>query len=203
MDVHRSQAEQLEDRVGTVTLLPSAAPPHNLPSTPTSFVGRERELAEVGRLLVDHRLITMTGPGGCGKTRLALRAAFDVLERFPDGLWWIGLASQRDPELVGAAIAETLGVRPLPGLTPFQAAGAYLASRRSLLILDNCEHLAEACAEAAEALVNAGPGVWSWPPAARHSAPARRPSGGFPPLRRRTPWCCSSSGLARPAPTSS
>jgi predicted ATPase/DNA-binding CsgD family transcriptional regulator len=160
LDTHRSPAAQLDDRVGTVRLLRSAAPPHNLPATPTSFVGRERELAEVERLLIDHRLVTLTGPGGCGKTRLALRVASDVLERFPDGTWWVGVASQRDPELVGAAIAETLGVRPLPGLTPLQAAGAYLASRRSLVILDNCEHLTEACAEAGDALANAGAGVF-------------------------------------------
>jgi predicted ATPase/DNA-binding CsgD family transcriptional regulator len=160
LDAHRSQAEQRDDRVGTVRLLRSAAPLHNLPEPPTSFVGRARELAEVERLLVDHRLVTLTGPGGCGKTRLALRVASDVLERFPDGAWWVGMASQRDPELVGAAVAETLGVRPLPGLTPLQAAGAYLASRRSLVILDNCEHLAEACAETAEALANAGAGVF-------------------------------------------
>jgi predicted ATPase/DNA-binding CsgD family transcriptional regulator len=160
LDAHRSQAEQPDDHVGTIRLLRSAAPTHNLPAPPTSFVGRERELTEVGRLLVDHRLVTLTGPGGCGKTRLALRVASGVLERFPDGAWWVGVASLRDPELVGAAIAETLGVRPLPGLTPLQAAGAYLASRLSLVILDNCEHLAEACADAAEALVSAGPGVF-------------------------------------------
>jgi predicted ATPase/DNA-binding CsgD family transcriptional regulator len=159
LDSHRSQAEQPPDHVGTVRLVQSAAPPHNLPAPSTSFVGRERELAEVGRLLVDHRMVTLTGPGGCGKTRLALRVASDFLESFPDGAWWVGMASERDPELVGAAIAETLGVRPLPGLTPLQAAGAYLASRRSLVILDNCEHLAEACATTADALVNAGPGV--------------------------------------------
>jgi predicted ATPase/DNA-binding CsgD family transcriptional regulator len=150
----------MDDRVATVRRLRGASPPHNLPAPPTSFVGRERELAEVGRLLVEHRLVSLIGPGGCGKTRLALQVASDVLERFPDGAWWVGMASQRDPELVGAAIAETLGVRPLPALTPLQAAGAYLASRRSLVILDNCEHLADACAEAADALVNAGPGVF-------------------------------------------
>jgi predicted ATPase/DNA-binding NarL/FixJ family response regulator len=160
LDPNRSQAEKPDDGAGAVKLLRSAAPPNNLPTPSTSFVGRERELAEVGRLLVDHRLVTLTGPGGCGKTRLAIRAASEALERFVHGTWWVGLASQRDPELVGGAIAATLAVRALPGLTPLQVAQAYLASRRCLIILDNCEHLAEACAEAAEALVNAGPGVF-------------------------------------------
>ena len=127
--------------------------PNNLPLQLSSFVGRERELAELGRLLADHRLITLTGAGGCGKTRLALQAASETLERFPDGAWWVELAPLGEEELVGAAIAEALGVRPLPGMTELQAAGAYLARRRALLILDNCEHLAGAGAEAAEALL--------------------------------------------------
>jgi predicted ATPase/class 3 adenylate cyclase/DNA-binding CsgD family transcriptional regulator len=131
--------------------------PNNLPLQLSSFVGRERELAELGRLLADHRLITLTGAGGCGKTRLALQAASETLERFPDGAWWLELAPLGDEELVGATIAEALGVRPLPGVTSLQAAGAYLSSRRSLVILDNCEHLAGGCAEAAESLLRAAP----------------------------------------------
>jgi predicted ATPase/class 3 adenylate cyclase/DNA-binding CsgD family transcriptional regulator len=133
--------------------------PNNLPLQLSSFVGRERELAELGRLLADHRLITLTGAGGCGKTRLALQAASETLERFPDGAWWVELAPLGDEALVGAAIAEALGVRPLPGMTPLQAAGAYLASHRALVILDNCEHLLGACAEAAESLLQADPDV--------------------------------------------
>ena len=117
------------------------------------------ELAEVGRLLADHRLVTLTGAGGCGKTRLALQAASETLDRFPDGAWWVELAPLAEERLVGAAIAEALGVRPLPGMTELQAAGAYLAPRRALLVLDNCEHLAEACAEAAESLLGAAPEV--------------------------------------------
>jgi predicted ATPase/class 3 adenylate cyclase/DNA-binding CsgD family transcriptional regulator len=133
--------------------------PNNLPVQLSSFVGREAELAELGRLLPDHRLLTLTGAGGCGKTRLALQAASEALERFPDGAWWVELAAQHDPKLVGAAIAEALGVRPLLGMTELQAAAAYLASRRALVVLDNCEHLLEACAEAAEALLKTGPEV--------------------------------------------
>jgi predicted ATPase/DNA-binding CsgD family transcriptional regulator len=143
-------------RDGSVTLLPTAVGPHNLPVSLTSFVGRERELSEVREALAATRLLTLTGAGGCGKTRLALQAASGVLGRFPGGVWWVELAPLADAELVGAAIAEALGVRPLPGMTELQACGAYLAARRALVILDNCEHLPGACAAAAEALLRAG-----------------------------------------------
>jgi predicted ATPase/DNA-binding CsgD family transcriptional regulator len=133
------------------------ASPNNLPVARSSFVGRERELAELGRLLVEERLVTLTGAGGCGKTRLAVQAASETLGQFPDGAWWVELEPLADERLVGAAIAEALGVRPLPGMTELQAAGAYLTSRRTLIILDNCEHLLKACAEAAEALLGAAP----------------------------------------------
>ena len=131
--------------------------PNNLPVQLSSFIGRERELAEVKRLLADHRLVTLTGAGGCGKTRLAVQAGSETLDRFSDGAWWVELAPLAEERLLGAAIAEALGVRPLPGMTDLQAAGAYLAQRRALLVLDNCEHLAEACAEAAESLLGAAP----------------------------------------------
>jgi predicted ATPase/DNA-binding CsgD family transcriptional regulator len=133
--------------------------PNTLPAQLTSFVGRERELAEIGGLLADHRLVTLVGTGGCGKTRLAMKAAFGALERFPKGAWWVELAPLADERLVGGRIAEALGVRPLPGMTELQAACAYLASRSVLVVLDNCEHLLEACAEAAEAMIGSGPGV--------------------------------------------
>ena len=136
-----------------------AALPNNLPVMLSSFVGRERELAEVRGLMESERLVTLTGAGGCGKTRLGLQAASEVLERFPDGAWWVELAPLAEAELVGAAIAESLGVRPLPGVTELQAAGAYLSSRRALVVLDNCEHLLEACATAAESLLKAAPQV--------------------------------------------
>ena len=133
------------------------APPNNLPVQLSSFVGRERELREIGRLISGHRLVTLTGAGGCGKTRLAIQAASESLERFPDGAWWVELAPLADERLLGAAIAGVLGVRPLPGMTELDACGAYLAQRRALLILDNCEHLPDACAAAAEALLKAAP----------------------------------------------
>ena len=138
---------------------PSEALPNNLPVQLSSFVGRDAELRDVGRLLSEHRLLTLTGAGGCGKTRLAARAAFEALECFDDGVWWVELAPLADERLVGAAVAESLGVRPLPGMSELQAASAYLAQRRALIVLDNCEHLAQACAETAEALLAAAPEV--------------------------------------------
>ena len=115
--------------------------------------------ASYARTLAGTRLLTLTGPGGCGKTRLALQCAAELLDRFPDGVWWVDLAPLAEERLVAATWRRPLGVRPLPGLTELQAACAYLASRRALVVLDNCEHLLEACAEVAEALLQAAPEV--------------------------------------------
>src|SRR5262245_9776457 len=159
MDAQTSPAERWEEDAATVTSPPGAELPQNLPAPLTSFIGRRRELGELSRLIAEERLVTLTGTGGCGKTRLAVEAASEVLEGFPDGAWWVELAPLAEEELVGAAIAETLGVRPLPGMSELQAVGAYLASRRALIVLDNCEHLLEACAEAVEALLKAAPNL--------------------------------------------
>jgi predicted ATPase/DNA-binding CsgD family transcriptional regulator len=142
--------------VDPVTPLAVVARLSNLPVALTSFVGRERELAELRAALDETRLLTLTGPGGCGKTRLALEVASGHADRSPGGVWWVDLAPVADEALVGAAVAVALGVRPLPGLTELRAACAYLASRRALVVLDNCEHLVAACAEAAEELLTAG-----------------------------------------------
>jgi predicted ATPase/class 3 adenylate cyclase/DNA-binding CsgD family transcriptional regulator len=131
----------------------------NLPVELTSFVGREQELADVREHLSDHRLITLIGAGGCGKTRLALRVAAEAGEGFTDGAWWVDLAPIFDEELVGAAIAEAMAVRPLPGVTHLEAAAAYLGGKSALVVLDNCEHLLDAAAAAAEMLLLAGPEV--------------------------------------------
>jgi non-specific serine/threonine protein kinase len=123
----------------------------------SSFVGRGKELAEVKRLLENNRLLTLTGSGGCGKTRLALAAASELVERFDDGVWLVELAPLVDPPLVPQAMASTLGVREQPGRSPTETLSHYLRTRKVLLVLDNCEHLVEACAELAEALLHSCP----------------------------------------------
>jgi predicted ATPase/DNA-binding CsgD family transcriptional regulator len=134
-------------------------PPHNLPSELSSFVGREEELTEVKRLLENNRLLTLTGSGGCGKTRLALAAARKVVERFENGVWMVELASLAEPSLVPQAVASTLGVRERPGSSLTEALSDYLRTRKLLLLLDNCEHLIDACAELAGALLHSCPGL--------------------------------------------
>ena len=134
-------------------------PPHNLPSELSSFVGREKELTEVKRLLENNRLLTLTGPGGCGKTRLALLSASELVEGFEDGVWMVELASLAEPSLVPQAVASTLGVRERPGSSLTGALSDYLRTRKLLLILDNCEHLIDACAKLAEACLHSSPGL--------------------------------------------
>jgi predicted ATPase/class 3 adenylate cyclase/DNA-binding CsgD family transcriptional regulator len=127
--------------------------PNNLPEHLTSFVGREHELEELAQTLRATRMLTLTGAGGCGKTRLAAQLAADALDRFPDGVWWIDLAPLTDPDAVGPELADAIGVKPLPGQTSLQAAVAHLADASVLVVLDNCEHLLEICAQSAEALL--------------------------------------------------
>jgi predicted ATPase/DNA-binding SARP family transcriptional activator len=128
----------------------------NLPRQLTSFVGRERERADIAQLLGRARLVTLTGPGGCGKTRLALKVAADTLARLPDGAWFVDLAGLSDDALVAQATALAVGV-PIPHARSAQEAlVAHLATREALIILDNCEHLIDACARLAEDILRAG-----------------------------------------------
>jgi predicted ATPase/class 3 adenylate cyclase len=115
----------------------------NLPVPATPFLGRERELDEVVRLLrqQDVRLLTLTGPGGTGKTRLALQAAAEVAEDVPDGVWWVSLSPLRDPSLALDAVASALDVRERPGFTVEEALVDALAAKSALLLIDNAEHL--------------------------------------------------------------
>jgi predicted ATPase/DNA-binding CsgD family transcriptional regulator len=133
--------------------------PNNLPDPLTSFVGRQREVAHVREALAGTRLLTLTGAGGCGKTRLALQVAGEVLERFPGGTWWVELATLSDPDLLGPALASALGVRPLGGRPDLDATVAHLGGRRALVALDNCEHLLDEAATVAEALLRGCPEV--------------------------------------------
>ncbi|MDQ4126384.1 MAG: LuxR C-terminal-related transcriptional regulator [Actinomycetota bacterium] len=132
-------------------------PPHNLPLELTSFVGREREVAEVKRSLGDGRLLTLTGPGGCGKSRLAMVVAFEVVEGFADGVWWVGLAPLSDPALIPQVVAQVLGLREAPGRPLSEALVEHLHNKRMLLVLDNCEHLIDACAELVGILLRSCP----------------------------------------------
>jgi predicted ATPase/class 3 adenylate cyclase len=131
--------------------------PNNLPLQLTSFVGRERELAAVRERLTRHRLLTLTGPGGTGKTRLALQVAADLLPEYPDGVWLVELAALADPALVPQAVAQAVGVREEPGRPLLATLADALRPRRLLLLLDNCEHLLDACARLVDALLRACP----------------------------------------------
>ncbi|HEX5849247.1 MAG TPA: LuxR C-terminal-related transcriptional regulator [Rubrobacter sp.] len=136
----------------------SAMPEHgrlrdNLPLQLTSFVGREREMAEVATMLQEHRLLTLTGPGGSGKTRLALAVASRAVEGYSDGVWLAELAPLSDPDLVPQAVASVLDVREVSGTLLVDSLRTQIGSREILLILDNCEHVIDACASLAEGLL--------------------------------------------------
>jgi predicted ATPase len=131
----------------------------NLPAETTSFVGRRVELAQLGRLLVRSRLVTLTGVGGVGKSRLALRAAAQARAEFPDGAWLVQLSPLQDPALLGHTISEALELADQTVRPQLEVLAGYLAGRRLLLILDTCEHLAAACAETAATLLRAAPGL--------------------------------------------
>jgi predicted ATPase/class 3 adenylate cyclase/DNA-binding CsgD family transcriptional regulator len=133
--------------------------PNNLPLQLSSFVGRDRELRDMRTAFKDARLVTLTGSGGCGKTRLALQVAADLVDEYPDGVWWVDLAPLTDPGLVTSAAASTLGVKEIPGQALVDTLLHHLRERRSLVVLDNCEHLIGACASFVDALVRACPGM--------------------------------------------
>jgi predicted ATPase/DNA-binding CsgD family transcriptional regulator len=133
--------------------------PGNLPAEVTSFVGRRHELTGIRRMLVTSRLVTLTGAGGVGKTRLAQRAGLDLRRAFADGVWLVELAELRDPDLVAVTVADALGVREESVSPGAPALATFLAAQQALLILDNCEHLVAACADLAETLLRACPGL--------------------------------------------
>src|ERR1700744_3579070 len=142
---------------GNVTALTSGQR-SNLPAEVTRFIGRRRELPAIGEAVERHRLVTLRGPAGVGKTRLALRVAADLLDNFTDGCWLVQLSPLQAPELLARTVAGALGL-------PDEAAGdaprvlaQNLAERELLLLLDTCEHLTGACAELAAFLLPAAPG---------------------------------------------
>jgi Bacterial transcriptional activator domain/AAA domain len=126
---------------------PSEAARHNLPASRTSFVGREHEMVEIKRHMAMTRLLTLTGAGGSGKTRLALEVARDLVGAYPDGVWLAELASLSQGQFVGQALLEAVGVPGQPGLPLIDTLVDALRTKRMLLILDNCEHLIDAVGE--------------------------------------------------------
>jgi predicted ATPase/class 3 adenylate cyclase len=129
------------------------AGPGNLRPAPTSFIGRESELDEVQAAVKAHRLVTLTGVGGVGKTRLALEVAARLVDEFPDGVWFFELAAVTDPAAVPDAVAAVLGITQQPGKTVSESVAAALEGRLRLLVFDNCEHVLDAAADLIEAIL--------------------------------------------------
>jgi predicted ATPase/DNA-binding CsgD family transcriptional regulator len=130
---------------------------NNLPIQLTHFIGREQEAVHIKRLLTDARLLTLTGPGGCGKTRLAIEVAATLQDVYTDGICWAELAPLTDGQLVAQTVAAALDVRDQPGSAQDQVVASCLEGRRLLLLLDNCEHVIEACAALVDGLLRACP----------------------------------------------
>jgi len=131
--------------------------PNNLPRQLTSFIGREKEIIEVRQELEEHRLVTLTGSGGTGKTRLSLQVAAELLEKFDHGVWFVELAPLADPDLIPRTILSTIGLMEQPGKTSLEVLMDYFKDRQTLILLDNCEHLVEASARVADDLLGAAP----------------------------------------------
>jgi predicted ATPase/class 3 adenylate cyclase len=145
--------------------LPSDFPPiktldvyrHNIPAQMTSFIGRETERAEIKQALNAYRLVTLTGSGGAGKSRLSLQVGMECLHQFTDGIWLVELAPVTDPTLVSQTLLSSFNLREDSHRSALEALTDYLRSKTLLLVLDNCEHLIEACAQISEALLRACP----------------------------------------------
>jgi predicted ATPase/class 3 adenylate cyclase len=166
---HRLRDIDRPERVYQVVVgdLPRAFPPlrslstrrSNMPVSLTSFVGRETELAEVATVLDRHRLVTVVGTGGTGKTRLMLEAAGRLLDRFPDGVWLAELAPLTDPSQIPSEVARALGAPEVPGVPATTTVTAFVADKELLLLLDNAEHLVDGTAAFAERLLAGAPGL--------------------------------------------
>ncbi|HLV78990.1 MAG TPA: BTAD domain-containing putative transcriptional regulator, partial [Chthonomonadaceae bacterium] len=148
-----------EARQRPVQSVPPAQAEARLPAAWTGLVGREQELMEIEACLQSARLVTLTGAGGVGKTRLAIEAARHAQEEFAQGAWFIDLAALTDEALVAQAVAAVLGIREEEGRSLRETLCAGLAAQQILLVLDNCEHLIDACAHLVEALLQSGPQV--------------------------------------------
>ena len=142
-----------------VRVITPAAVKNNLPVELTHFFGREAEIPQIEEHLAEWRLVTLTGSGGVGKTRLSLAVAGKMLANFPEGVWFIELAPVTDPELVPAALASALCLHEESSRPILERVKSFLATRSALLLLDNCEHLLDACARLADSLLHACPQI--------------------------------------------
>jgi predicted ATPase/class 3 adenylate cyclase len=160
-DVLRSQRLYQVNIAGLSTVFPPLKTldffPSNLPTQLTTFIGRENEIAEVKQELGAHRLVTLTGSGGTGKTRLSLQVAADLLDKFDQGVWFVELAPLTDPDLIPQTILSTIGVQERQGKTPLDALKEYFHEKQALILLDNCEHLVSASAQVVNTLLNTAP----------------------------------------------
>ena len=139
--------------------MPLAVVPNNLPVQLTSFIGREADCATVAGLVAANRLVTLTGAGGCGKTRLSLQVAGEVGARYANGVWWVDLGRLSDAGLLANAVAAALTIRELPGQPLADTLKNHLRDKRILLVLDNCEHVVDACAHLVHELLQACPSL--------------------------------------------
>lgn len=133
--------------------------PNNLPVQLTNFFGREKEIAEVKQTLEKHRLVTLTGSGGAGKSRLSLQVAAVLLDQFPSGIWFVELAPLTEPDLIPQTILTAIGIQTQQGLTAQEVLIDFLREKDCLLILDNCEHLLEASARLVDTLLKTAPSL--------------------------------------------
>jgi predicted ATPase/class 3 adenylate cyclase/DNA-binding CsgD family transcriptional regulator len=134
-----------------------ATAPQHLPTQLTDFIGRQTEIAELRQIIAGNRLVTLTGAGGCGKTRLGVQVAAQLVGEFPDGVWFVDLAPITNPVVVPLTVARTLGLPDQPGRSTMVILLQFLADRGMLLLLDNCEHLLDACGQLIVELVDACP----------------------------------------------
>jgi predicted ATPase/class 3 adenylate cyclase len=130
---------------------------NNLPAHPTRFIGRQREVAAIRERVLADRLVTLTGTGGAGKTRLALQVAADLVDEFSDGVWLVEFGPVADPGVVTQSVASVMSLREEPGRPPFATLVEHVRSSHLLLLMDSCEHLVAACAELANGLLRAAP----------------------------------------------
>jgi predicted ATPase/DNA-binding SARP family transcriptional activator len=158
-EVFQLVAEGLEDDFPPLRSLDNPELENNLPAQLSSFVGREGELSQIRSLMASSRLVTLTGAGGLGKTRLALQVAAEQLDGSGGGVWFVDLAPLADPGLVAATVAQTIGVREEPGVPVTETLMDVVGNRDMLIVLDNCEHMIDSCAKFTALLMRSCPNV--------------------------------------------